>query len=196
MSRMGGKAVLLAVLAVSAAGCQQGGDQNNQAGNQAGTNPSGQQSATSQSGTISQALAKSSDHSSFVSAVKSAGLDATLSGSQPYTVFAPNNAAFQKIAGGGAQAMMQPDRKAELVSVITNHIVPGVVTATDLTTAIQRGGGKAQIATVGGGNLTASQNGGAIILTDAKGGQARVTPSDQAQSNGVVHSLDTVLMPS
>jgi len=194
MSSIVGKAFLLAASAALAAGCQQGDKQGGEAGDQAQANASAQ--SAPQSGTIGQALSQSAEHSNFVSAVKAAGLDGTLGGSQPYTVFAPNNAAFEKLPSGAAQNMMQPAQKGQLTSVVTHHIVPGVVTAQDLTRAIERGGGKAQIATVGGGNLTATQNGGTITLQGANGSQARVTPSDQAHSNGVVHTLDTILMPS
>lgn len=195
MSKIGRKTFLLAVSALFAAGCQQGGEeQNGQAGNAAQGKGAAQNAAT-QNSSVAQALSQSGDHSSFVGAVKAAGLDAAMAGSQPYTVFAPSNAAFQKLPGGG-QDLMQPAQKGQLTALITNHIVPGVVTSEDLTRAIERGKGKAQIATMGGGTLTATESGGAIILTDGKGSQARVTPGSQAQSNGAVHSVDTVLMPS
>ena len=190
MSTISGKLLLLAVSASLAAGCQQG--------DKAGEGPkqaeAGEKSQA-QGGTIGEALSQSSDHSNFVGAVKAAGLDATMSGSQPYTVFAPSNAAFQKLPPGAAEGLMQPAQKGQLTGIITHHIVPGVVTAKDLSQAIEKGGGKAEIATMGGGTLTATQNGGAIMLADAKGGQARVTPSDEAHSNGVVHTIDTILMP-
>lgn len=193
MSRFGGKALVLAVSATLAAGCQQGEAESDRRAVKAQDQNA---SAAATDGNIAQALSRSPNHSTFVSAVKGAGLDATMAGSQPYTVFAPDNAAFQKLPEGASEGLMQPAQKGQLTSIITYHIVPGVVTAQDMSRAIEKGGGKAQIATVGGGNLTASQNGGVIILSDAQGGQARVTPSDQAQSNGVVHTIDTVLMPS
>ncbi|HEV2079455.1 MAG TPA: fasciclin domain-containing protein [Allosphingosinicella sp.] len=191
MSNMGGKLLLLAVSAALAAGCQQG-EEADRGAKQA---EAGQKGETAQGGTIGQALSQSTDHSNFVGAVKAAGLDGTMSGSQPYTVFAPSNAAFQKLPAGAAEGLMQPAQKGQLTAIVTHHIVPGVVTAQDLTRAIEKGGGKAQIATMGGGTLTATQSDGAIMLADAKGAQARVTPSDQAHSNGVVHTIDTILMP-
>lgn len=186
-------ALLLAVSATLAAGCQQGEERAETVGNVAAPEAGGGQTQTA---TVGQALSQSGDHSSFVSAVNAAGLDGTIAGTQPYTVFAPTNAAFQKLPQGTAENLMQPAQKGELTSIVTYHIVPGVVTGQDLTRAIERGGGKAEIATMAGGNLTAAQSDGAILITDAKGGQARVTPGTQAQSNGVVHSVDTILMPS
>ena len=187
---MGGKLILLAALAVSAAGCQQGdkadkSENNAEAGNQAGA----------ENHTIGHALSQSPDHSSFVNALKAAGLEGTLTGSQPYTVFAPNNAAFQKLPAGTSEGLMQPVQKGELTALVTNHIVPGVVTAKDLSNAIQKGGGKAQIATMSGGTLTATQSGDAVTIGGGDGSQARVTPSDEAHSNGAVHTIDTILMP-
>lgn len=193
MKKIGGKALLLAASVTLAAGCQQSETQDDQ---QAKAQAQGENATGATDGNIAQALSRSSDLSTFVSAVKTAGLDATMAGSQPYTVFAPNNAAFQKLPEGTAEGLMQPDQKGQLTTIITHHIVPGVVTAQDLSRAIEKGGGKADVATVGGGNLTASQDGGTIVLTGPGGGQARVMPSDQAQSNGVVHTVDTVLMPS
>jgi uncharacterized surface protein with fasciclin (FAS1) repeats len=196
MSNMGGKLLLLAVSAALAAGCQQGEQADKSDNRAAAKSGQGGKQGGAQGGTIGQALAQSSDHSSFVNAVKAAGLEGTMTGSQPYTVFAPSNAAFQKLPAGAAKAMMQPAQKGQLTSLVTSHIVPGVVTAKDLSGAIQKGGGKAQIATMSGGTLTATQSGDAITISGGDGTQARVTPSDQAHSNGVVHTIDTILMPA
>jgi uncharacterized surface protein with fasciclin (FAS1) repeats len=193
MRNMGGKLLLLAVSAALAAGCQQG-DEAGKAGT--GTSAEAGNEGGPQSGTIGQALARSSDHSSFVGAVKAAGLEGTMTGSQPYTVFAPSNAAFQKLPAGAAEGMMQPAQKGQLTSLVTSHIVPGTITAQDLTKAIEKGGGKAQIATMSGGTLTATRSGGAIMISGGNGTQARVTPGDQAHSNGAVHTIDTILMPA
>jgi uncharacterized surface protein with fasciclin (FAS1) repeats len=192
MSNMGGKLLLLAVSAALAAGCQQG----EKAGKpQDGKAAHSGKEGGAQGGTLGQALAQSPDHSNFVAAVKAAGLEATLTGSQPYTVFAPSNAAFQKLPAGSAEAMMQPAQKGQLTSLVTNHILPGTITAKDLIGAIEKGGGKAQIATMSGGTLTATKSGDAVTISGGNGAQARVTPSDQAHSNGVVHTIDTVLAP-
>jgi uncharacterized surface protein with fasciclin (FAS1) repeats len=147
------------------------------------------------SSNIGATLVGSADHSTLVQGLKGAGIAETLNGAGPYTVFAPTNAAFQKLPPGAAQSMMQPASKAQLTQLLTYHIVPGLVTAKDLAGSIERGGGKAQLATIAGGTLTVSQSEGAIIVTDGKGGQARVTRPDMMQSNGVVHVLDAVLMP-
>lgn len=181
----------LAILAfaLAAAGC---GAQND------GGNASGGASTEAQAGkgeqpksNLLQALGGSADHKVLANAVKAAGLNETLSGSQPYTLFAPTDAAFQK--AGGANALLAPDAKGELVALLTGHIVPGIVTADDLGRAIERGKGKAQLATMAGGTLSFARDGDATVVTDAKGGQARLVGDDIAASNGVIHSMDGVL---
>ncbi|MEO7826935.1 MAG: fasciclin domain-containing protein [Allosphingosinicella sp.] len=139
-----------------------------------------------------QALNGSADHKSLADAVKAAGLTETLSGAQPYTLFAPTEAAFAKLPGGAA-GLQAPDSRGRLVALLTGHIVPGVVTDADLDRAIERGKGKAQLATVGGSNLSFSRDGDALVITDASGSRARVTGPEQLASNGVVHSVDGVL---
>jgi uncharacterized surface protein with fasciclin (FAS1) repeats len=146
--------------------------------------------------TIVENASASADHTTLVSAVKAAGLDKTLAGAGPYTVFAPTNAAFEKLPAGTVDGLLKPESKGALTGILTYHIVPGVVLAADLRNSIQRGNGKAELATVGGGKLTATEANGVITLTDAKGGQAHVTQGDVMQSNGVVHVVDAVLLPS
>jgi uncharacterized surface protein with fasciclin (FAS1) repeats len=131
-----------------------------------------------------------------VRAVQAAGLAPTLSGAGPYTVFAPTDAAFAKLPAGTVDNLLKPDGKSKLTGLLTYHVVPGVVLADDLRRAVQSGGGKAELATVGGGKVTATDAGGTLVITDAKGGQSRVTQGDVMQSNGVVHVVDAVLMPS
>jgi uncharacterized surface protein with fasciclin (FAS1) repeats len=140
-----------------------------------------------------QALGGSADHKTLANAVQAAGLTETLAGAQPYTLFAPTEAAFQKLPAGAANGLLAPEAKGQLVALLTGHIVPGVVTAADLGKAIERGKGKAELATVGGSNLSFSKDGDALVVTDAAGGQARVTGAEQLASNGVVHSVDGVL---
>jgi uncharacterized surface protein with fasciclin (FAS1) repeats len=190
----------LAATALSA--CQQSGGDGNQAGDgnstatsQGSASGSGGTSKGGASQTIAATLAGSADHSTLLQAVRSAGLEQTLGGAGPYTVFAPSNAGFQKLPAGTAEGWMRPESKAALTGVLTYHVVPGLVTAKDLAASIERGGGKAQLATMAGGTLTATQADGGIIVTDGKGGQARVGQADMMQSNGVVHSIDAVLMP-
>jgi len=138
-------------------------------------------------------LQNSGEHGTFANAVKAAGLTQTFSGAQPYTVFAPTDAAFQKLTAGTVDSLMAADAKGRLVSLITGHMVQGFVTAGDLGHAIDRGKGKAQLATIGGGTLTFTRSGDNIVVADTKCGQGTITHADITQSNGIVHSIDTVL---
>jgi uncharacterized surface protein with fasciclin (FAS1) repeats len=138
----------------------------------------------------------SKDHTTLVAAVKAAGLVETLSGPGPFTVFAPTNMAFDKLPKGTVDMLVKPENKAMLTGILTYHVVPGNMSAEDLMKAIKDGGGKAMLKTVAGGNLTAMQKGKKIVLTDAKGNKAMVTIADVFQSNGVIHVIDTVLMPN
>jgi uncharacterized surface protein with fasciclin (FAS1) repeats len=138
----------------------------------------------------------SKDHTTLVAAVKAAGLVETLEGPGPFTVFAPTNAAFDKLPSGTVDTLLKPENKDQLKKVLTYHVVPGRITSHKLEAMIKKGGGKAQLKTVEGGTITASMNGDNIVLTDEKGGTATVTQADVMQSNGVIHVIDTVLMPS
>ncbi|MBD2753431.1 fasciclin domain-containing protein [Spirosoma validum] len=137
----------------------------------------------------------SKDHTTLVAAVKAAGLVETLSGPGPFTVFAPTNKAFDKLPKGTVETLVKPENKQTLTGILTYHVVSGKMSAADLMKAITDGGGKATLKTVAGGTLTAMQKGKKIELTDAKGGTATVTIPDVNQSNGVIHVIDTVLMP-
>ncbi|MCY7339982.1 MAG: fasciclin domain-containing protein [Sphingomonas bacterium] len=145
--------------------------------------------------TIVQNASKSADHTTLVAAVKAAGLVDTLSGAGPFTVFAPTNAAFAKLPAGTVDGLLKPAAKADLAKVLTYHVVPGTMTAAQISSAIKAGGGKAELTTVQGAKLTATEAAGTVTLTDAKGGNSIVTEADVMQSNGVVHVVDTVLMP-
>ena len=125
---------------------------------------------------------------------KAAGLDQTLAGAGPYTVLVPDDAAFDKAPAGTFDT--KPENRAQLTSVITNLILPGTVLAADIDKAVDKGKGKAVLATFGGGTLTATRDGGKTVLTDAKGDKATITKADEQYSNGVVHHIDTVLMPA
>lgn len=131
----------------------------------------------------------------LVAAVKAAGLVETLSSPGPFTVFAPTDDAFAKLPAGTVETLVKPENKALLTSILTYHVVAGKVTAADVVALIKQGGGKASIKTVQGGTLTASLQGNNVVLTDAKGGKSIVTQTDVMQSNGVVHVIDTVVMP-
>lgn len=138
----------------------------------------------------------SKDHTTLVAAVKAAGLVETLEGTGPFTVFAPTNEAFDKLPAGTVDTLLKPENKAMLTKVLTYHVVAGNVTSKDLIKMIKAGGGKAEIKTVEGGTITAMLENGKVILTDEKGGMATVTIADVYQSNGVIHVIDTVLMPN
>ncbi|MBD2700785.1 fasciclin domain-containing protein [Spirosoma sp. BT702] len=137
----------------------------------------------------------SKDHTTLVAAVKAAGLVETLSGPGPFTVFAPTNSAFDKLPKGTVETLVKPESKQMLTGILTYHVVPGRMSAEDLMKAIKDGSGKATLKTASGGTLTAMQQGNKIQLTDAKGGTSTVTIADVFQSNGVIHVIDTVLMP-
>ena len=137
----------------------------------------------------------SKDHTTLVAAIKAAGLVETLSGAGPFTVFAPTNKAFDKLPKGTVETLVKPENKGTLTGILTYHVVAGKVSAADLVKKIKADGGKAMIKTVAGGMLTASLKGKKVILTDEKGGKATVTIADVNQSTGVIHVIDTVLMP-
>ena len=137
----------------------------------------------------------SADHTTLVAAVKAAGLVETLSGPGPFTVFAPTNAAFAKLPAGTVDTLVKPENKKTLTGILTYHVVAGNMTAATLAKAIKDGGGSAKLTTVAGGTLTATEAGGTITLTDEKGGKSTVAQADVIQSNGVIHVVDTVLMP-
>ena len=135
------------------------------------------------------------DASKFAEAAKASGLDATLAGPGPYTVLVPANAAFDKLPAGSLDTLMKPESRAQLTKVLTGHILPGEILVTDIGKAIDNGKGKAMLATMGGGTVTATRDGDKIVLTDSAGGKAIVSGTDERRSNGVVHQVDGVLMP-
>ena len=146
--------------------------------------------------TIVENASASADHTTLVAAVKAAGLVETLSGPGPFTVFAPTNAAFEKLPAGTVDGLLKPAAKADLAKILTYHVVAGNMTAEQLSAAIKSGNGKAELTTVQGDKLTATEAGGKIMLTDSKGGKSVVTQADVTQSNGVIHVVDTVLLPA
>ena len=189
-------ALMLSLACALAASCSRGGDGNQAAANGAAGNAAAPGEASQNRQTIGDALAASADHSAFVQALQSAGLADALRGAGPYTVFAPTNGAFDAIPADARTRLMSPDQRERLTELLSNHIVSGTVTSEDLGHAIDRGpGGRAELRTVTGQNIGLSREGGAIILTDGVGGHARITRPDLTQANGVVHSVDAVLMP-
>jgi uncharacterized surface protein with fasciclin (FAS1) repeats len=137
----------------------------------------------------------SKDHTTLVAAVKAAGLVDTLEGAGPFTVFAPTNEAFAKLPAGTVNTLVMPENKAMLTGILTYHVVAGKMSAADLKAAVKKGGGKAMLKTVAGEPLTVEEKGGKLELIDAKGDMARVTIADVNQSNGVIHVINTVMLP-
>ncbi|MBJ9752184.1 fasciclin domain-containing protein [Burkholderia cepacia] len=137
----------------------------------------------------------SHDHTTLVAAVKAGGLVDTLSSKGPFTVFAPTNEAFAALPAGTVRTLLKPENKAVLVKVLTYHVVSGRLTAFDLARAVEQGGGKATLKTVEGDSLIVSHGPNGLAVTDDKGNVAHVTIGDVMQSNGVIHVVDSVLMP-
>jgi uncharacterized surface protein with fasciclin (FAS1) repeats len=145
---------------------------------------------------IVQNAVNSKDHTTLVAAVKAAGLVDTLSSPGPFTVFAPTNAAFAKLPAGTVDNLIKPENKEMLVKVLTYHVVPGRMTAVNLMKAVKDGEGSAKLKTVAGEDIWVKQAGpGKLTITDSKGDVAMVTIADVLQSNGVIHVIDTVLLP-
>ena len=137
----------------------------------------------------------SDDHTTLVAAVKAADLVGALKGEGPFTVFAPSNGAFGKLPAGTVDQLVKPESKDALTSVLTYHVVAGNLDAAAVVAAISAGGGKAVLTTLNGAELTGAMEGGHVVLTDSKGGKSIVTATDLKGSNGVVHVIDSVLMP-
>lgn len=137
----------------------------------------------------------SKDHITLVAAVKAAGLVETLKGAGPFTVFAPTNAAFEKLPAGTVETLLKPENKGTLTTILTYHVVPGKMSSKDIAKAIKKGGGKTAFTTVSGGKLWAWMEGDKLALKDEKGNTSTVTIADVFQKNGVIHVIDTVLMP-
>jgi uncharacterized surface protein with fasciclin (FAS1) repeats len=145
---------------------------------------------------IIQNAVNSKDHTTLVAAVKAAGLVDTLEGPGPFTVFAPTNEAFAKLPPGTVDTLIKPENKPTLVKVLTYHVVPGRMTAVALMKAVKDGEGEAHLKTVAGEDLIVKQAGpGKLTVTDSKGDVAMVTIADVLQSNGVIHVIDTVMLP-
>ncbi|WP_306641149.1 fasciclin domain-containing protein [Sanyastnella coralliicola] len=136
------------------------------------------------------------DFSTLVAALKTAGLVGTLQSDGPFTVFAPVNAAFAKLPEGTVESLLQPENRQTLTKVLTYHVVAGKFNAADVVAAIKNSGGEFKIETVSGDILTASLSGGTVLLTDEKGNVVAVTQTDVSASNGVIHVIDSVVLPS
>jgi uncharacterized surface protein with fasciclin (FAS1) repeats len=146
---------------------------------------------------IIQNAVNSADHTTLVAAVKAAGLVDTLEGPGPFTVFAPTNQAFDKLPAGTVDSLLKPENKSLLTKVLTYHVVTGRLSSSDLLKKIRDGNGTAELTTVEGGKLWVMLHDGKhIMLKDEKGGTALVTIANVFQSNGVIHVIDTVVMPN
>jgi uncharacterized surface protein with fasciclin (FAS1) repeats len=174
--------MMTALLAVSA--CKENGG----AGNTTAQTPAAQKAAGNK--TIAAGLAADSQ---FIAAAKAAGLDQTLAGPGPYTVLVPDDAAFTAAPAGTFDT--KPGNRAKITGVLTNMILPGTVLVADIDKAIETGKGKAVLATMGGGTLTATKEDGKTVLTDSAGTKATITKGDEQFTNGVVHRISAVLMP-
>ena len=137
----------------------------------------------------------SKDHTTLVAAVKAAELVETLSSDGPFTVFAPTNAAFDKLPEGTVATLVMPENKAKLQAILTYHVIAGKYNAKDIKALIKKGNGKAEIKTVNGGILTAWKKGKDLYITDENGTQSKITIANVNQSNGVIHVVDTVVLP-
>jgi uncharacterized surface protein with fasciclin (FAS1) repeats len=144
---------------------------------------------------IVQNAVNSKDHTTLVAAVKAAGLVDTLMSPGPFTVFAPVNKAFDKLPAGTVQTLLKPENKGMLTGILTYHVVPGKLSASDLVAKVKEGGGQAMLTTVQGENLKVVEAGRKLEIIDAKGDKSIVTIPDVNQSNGVIHVVDTVLLP-
>ena len=138
----------------------------------------------------------SADHTTLVAAVKAAGLVDTLKGAGPFTVFAPTNEAFAKLPAGTVETLLKPENKDMLTKILTYHVVAGRLSSAELKKQIRAGHGQATLKTVSGGTLTAMMQGSSIVLKDEKGGMSTVTIPNVFQSNGVIHVVDTVVLPN
>ena len=137
----------------------------------------------------------SQDHTTLVAAVKAAGLVETLKSDGPFTVFAPTNDAFNKLPDGTVETLLKPENKDQLVKILTYHVLAGKFEAKDVVNGIMKGGGKLTVETVSGGKLTASLKNDKVILTDENGNKSIVTTTDLRGSNGVIHVIDSVVLP-
>lgn len=145
---------------------------------------------------IPENASKAANLTTLVAALGAAGLVETLMGDGPFTVFAPTNAAFEKLPAGTVETLLQPENKATLTGILTYHVVAGSYAAADLAATAEKMGGKAELTTVAGGTLTVMQKDGKWVVVDAAGNAAGIETADVAQANGVVHVIDTVLMPT
>ncbi len=155
-----------------------------------------QPAAPAAEGTVVEVAQGNPEFSTLVEAVTAADLAGTLNGAGPFTVFAPTNAAFDKIPEADLQALLQPEQREALQGVLTYHVVPGRLTAADIASRAEANNGSVELETVEGGTLTLSESNGQWVITDENGGTSTIAMADVAASNGVIHAIDTVVMPN
>ena len=188
-------ALLLVTLAAASTAGAQGSSQSQMAMNEPTTMVGGQ--AMFRTRDIVDNAINSADHTTLVAAVKAAGLVETLKGEGPFTVFAPTNAAFAALPEGTVPTLLEPKNKDQLTRVLTYHVVPGRYDVAALMKAIEKGDGKASLKTASGETLWVMMNGDRnVVVRDAKGGVANISTYDVIQSNGIIHVVDKVLLPS
>jgi len=145
--------------------------------------------------TVVEVASGNDDFSTLVAAVKAAGLVETLNGKGPFTVFAPTNAAFEKLPDGTVDTLLKPENKEKLTGILTYHVVPGKLMAADVVETIKKSGGKATVKTVNGESIDVMLDGEDVVIKSKGGGTAKVVKTDVTADNGVIHVIDTVLMP-
>ena len=187
------KELVLALAAATAlAGCDNTAEQNgSNAATAAGTSPNDANSGA----TIADGL-KQSGNSRFLAAVNAAGLTKTLAAPGEYTVLVPRDDAFAKLPAGELDRLMKPEGREQLTGILSYHVLPGAILVTDLDKAIANGKGKAVLATMQGDTITLTREGDRLMVTDSKGAKAGLAGNEQRFKNGVVHQIDTVIMPS
>lgn len=156
----------------------------------------GSSAVSAQDKTIVDIAVGSPDHTTLVAAVKAADLVGTLQGAGPFTVFAPVNSAFDKLPAGTVATLLKPENKAMLAKILTYHVVAGNLDSKAVAKAIKKGNGKVELTTVSGGKLWAMMDGKNVVLMDEKGGKSTITAVDLKGSNGVIHVIDTVVLPN
>ena len=181
---------LLVAASLAAAGCSTMGSSS-----MATENPMVGGAAMLSTRNIVENAMNSADHTTLVAAVKAAGLVDTLSGAGPFTVFAPTNAAFGKLPAGTVDTLVMPANKAALANILTYHVVPGRITAEQIEAMAAANNGTATLTTVQGGTLRFHRSGSGWAVMDSKNGMANITIANVMQSNGVIHVIDSVLMP-
>ncbi|WP_265587384.1 fasciclin domain-containing protein [Sphingomicrobium arenosum] len=192
------KTITLALMSSAALALSACGDTDTTVETETDTNmPANEMAMEEEQGDTIVDLASSNENfSTLVSAVTTAELAETLSGEGPYTVFAPDNAAFEKLDSATLEGLMTEEQRDQLTNILTYHVVEGDLMAEGVLKQIEDAGGTLELTTVGGGTLSASVVDGNVVLTDANGGTATVTQTDLDASNGVIHVIDTVLMPA